>query len=73
MTDALKTFMTREFHTPADVAKFGSVSKGIVYLAIERGELPARKITPRLFRVRTVDALAYFGVPAPEQYAGDKN
>ena len=70
MTEALKIFLAREFHTPAGVAEFGSVSKGIVYLAIERGELPARKITPRLFRVRTVDALTFFGIPTPEQYSG---
>lgn len=65
MTENLKEFFSREFQTVEQVAKFAAVSKGIVYAAIEREELPARKLTPRLFRVRTADALAWLGVPVP--------
>ena len=76
MTNDLREFLSREFQTVEQVAKFATVSKGIVYAAIEREELPARKLTPRLFRVRTADALAWLGVPvsAPEsssQSAGE--
>ena len=66
MTDALKEFLSHEFHSPAAVAKLARVSKGLVYQAIERDELKALRITPRLFRVRTVDALTFFGIPSPE-------
>ena len=66
MTDALREFLSHEFHPPAAVAKLAGVSKGLVYAAIERDELKALKLTPRLFRVRTVDALTYFGIPYPE-------
>ena len=72
MTDALKDFISREFHPPAAVAKLGGVSKGLVYKAIERDELVALKITPRLFRVRTADALKFFGISIPETPASEK-
>ena len=74
MTNDLREFLSREFQTVEQVAKFAAVSKGIVYTAIKEEQLPARKLSSRLFRVRTADALAWLGVPVPEsssQSAGE--
>ena len=66
MTPSLKKFMTREFQSPQQIAELGEVSKSRVYAAIKSGELPAKKYTPRLFRIRTVVALKWLEIPFPE-------
>jgi hypothetical protein len=65
MSESLKTFLTHEFHSIKDVADFGQVGQATVRKAIEEGQLRVKRITPRLFRVRTVDALEWLGVALP--------
>ncbi|GGR61548.1 hypothetical protein GCM10008959_24280 [Deinococcus seoulensis] len=65
-TLALRDFISREYQRIEQIAEFGSVSKGTVYKAVKEGQLPVKKYTARLFRVRTVDALKWLGIDFSE-------
>ena len=45
--------------TVAELAEYWAVSRKQIYKRIESGALDAIKLGPRLFRVRTTDALQY--------------
>lgn len=69
MTDAYKDFTAREFQRVMEVANFGRIGRPQVDKAIQSGELPVRRFGQKTIRIRTVDALAWLGVPLPEQSA----
>ena len=45
--------------TVAELAEYWDVTRQLVYKHIQSGLLPAMRLGPRCFRVRTVDAVAF--------------
>lgn len=60
----LEQFLSREFHTIIEIAKFASLGRNTVYAAHTKGELKGRRYGKSI-RVRTSDALEWLGIEAP--------
>lgn len=65
MTPALEQFISREFHSIDDVAKFVGLGRGTTYKAFNEGDLKGKRYG-RKIKIRTRDALTWAGIDPAE-------